>query len=727
MRSRWCLLALASTFVVGACAASFEDNVLTEPFDPGVPTAPSEPPPTGSKWAGIEVEGECGGLTLAWVAVDEVCGSTDDPAYLEAFRAPMFRDGALLGSDMFVVDGSYLWSLDMSDHSAITRHALVSGLGQPLGVASHGGRLLVAAGSEGLLLVDVSDPADPQRLASLELAGPALSLSVDGDTAYVAMGGAGVAVVDVAGAQPTLSGTLSLPGFAAAATVTDGVAYVAACDQLVAIDVTTSATLGSVWLDDAYQGERLVAPAKGVTVTGDVAFVAAGRYGAVAIDVSDPSQMKPLGNCTLAQEPSFYASGLRIEGDTLFVAGGEWGILAVDVSEPLAACAQHETPQLDPPLDGGSCGTEPPWKVLPWQEQWAPPPPGRDPVQVLPVPGMVYAFGDARRIGVRAVDVRETDDPALPKIGRYDEPRLATALVAHGDRVMVLGEAGGLFERDPAALLVPAADPVPLARQALAAAFLDDGRWVLAPNEISLTVEGGGASIPVATTIWPGTLASDGSALLLPHPDGMVTVDPADGSQQLRAIAVQAELPVTVVSHAGQVVLAAPEWTAALTLDDSGEQSLEPHGVFDELEILDSTRWRRAIPRRLLQSTDAGLLEVVSFGGEAGMVLHDAAGDRSDTVVLPPGRYVAASTSAQTAYLLKADRAGYRSDLVTVHVGSGTPLVTSIQSFTGMATAAAVSDDRLYVGDADRGVRVFALAQGYPTPLGIVDLAEVTP
>ncbi len=45
--------------------------------------------------------------------------------------------------------------------------------------------------------------------------------------------------------------------------------------------------------------------------------------------------------------------------------------------------------------------------------------------------------------------------------------------------------------------------------------------------------------------------------------------------------------------------------------------------------------------------------------------------------------------------------------------------------FSGAAAGVAADGDRLYVADADRGVRVFARAGAVLTPLGVV--AEGTP
>ena len=53
-----------------------------------------------------------------------------------------------------------------------------------------------------------------------------------------------------------------------------------------------------------------------------------------------------------------------------------------------------------------------------------------------------------------------------------------------------------------------------------------------------------------------------------------------------------------------------------------------------------------------------------------------------------------------------------------------------IDAFTGVASGVAVDGDRLYVADADRGVRVYHRTNAAVEPLGVVELAasaQVTP
>src|SRR5690606_33924411 len=117
------------------------------------------------------------------------------------------------------------------------------------------------------------------------------------------------------------------------------------------------------------------------------------------------------------------------------VAGGEWGVLHVDASDPRTACTRMVALPQEPPPPETDCSGKPPWEVVPWERVWAPPPPAKDPIQVLPHGDRVFAFGDARRIGVRAVDVREAG-PSLDLLARYDEPRTLLGIAANGERAV---------------------------------------------------------------------------------------------------------------------------------------------------------------------------------------------------------------------------------------------------------------------------------------------------
>jgi len=374
------ILALAFVIPAGSCSLSYYPD--DDPYYQSAPNNegfdyPDGPPddgaPTGTRWVEAPVDEGCGRTGRTWILADETCAETDSEGYFDTFVAPMFRDGAMIGDRLFTVDATHLWVLDVRDPEAIRREVLISGLGRPLALRALENRLVIASAEYGLVVADVADVQRPGLVGQVPLRGPAMDVVVIDRTAYVASGAGGLAIVDLD--SLTVLDIIPLPGFAAGVDVQDTLAYVAACDSLVIIDLEAMSMVGSVWLDDA---EPEDAPAKDVEIVGHTAFVAAGRYGAVAVDVSAPYSPSILGNCTVAEDMIFYASGVRAEGNNLYVAGGEWGILPVPLDDSEPPCSSIVVPTLltrPPDEPDEECGTEPPWEVLDWQEIWEPPPP----------------------------------------------------------------------------------------------------------------------------------------------------------------------------------------------------------------------------------------------------------------------------------------------------------------------------------------------------------------
>lgn len=723
-------LVSVSLALVG-CAPLGNDGgwVQDAPPETEPPQPPDSLPPTGQVWEEVVVDGECGHQTISWVLVDEMCGATDAQDYLARFRTPMFRDGVAIGADLFAVDGTNLWVLDISSADSIPRKALSAGFGTPISIGAHGTDLVIAAGGEGLLVVDVTDPAAPVRTATIELEGPALDVHVDGDRALVAIGAAGMAVVDLLADPPAVVQTVPIEGFTAGVTVKGETAYVAACDSLQIVDLTTGQVLGKGWLDPewAYEGDFLVAPAKDVEIMDGMAYVAAGRFGAVAVDVTDPTNPTPYGNCTIHDDLKFYASGVRAQEGMVFVAGGEWGVLSVDAAAMGCELLSHPTLP-DYPVPGGGdgdmeCHNVPPWEVVPWQELWAPPAAGKDPIQVLPMGGVVYAFGDARRNALRAIDLKDASDVSAPNVGRYEEPRLVTGIAANGNTVAVLGKAGGIFVRDEASLLVPMLDVPPLPADAVAVAVLADGRWVAGTAQSQVLVQGEPA-LDVPGPIWPFGLVTSGNTVAVAAPAGVLVHDLDTKQTSSLPSGVAAMLPPSLFQRDDGFVMAAPEWTSALLVNGADKPAaLSEHGVFDEADIQKTALWRRGVPARILLGGASGLIEVATLGGKAGLFVHATSG----RVDLPSGEYRGGAAVGDRAYLITADRSAYRSKLVTVDIGAETPAVLAVESFLGVGTGVALDGDRLYVADGDRGVRVYARTADSTTLLGIVAAQEVAP
>ncbi|HVH46307.1 MAG TPA: hypothetical protein VM925_28395, partial [Labilithrix sp.] len=580
--------------------------------------------------------------------------------------------------------------------------------------------LVLASGSDGLVRVDTTNPASPARSRSIALAGKAFDVQVAGDKAYVAMGSSGVAEVDLATPTPAVTHSWPVAGFSAGIAARGGHAYVAACNTFKVVDLSNGQVVAQTWVPNAVVKDRLVAPAKRVTLAGDVAFVGAGRYGAVAIDVSDPQKPSVLGNCTVPNAPSFYASGVRASGDKLYVAGGEWGILPIDIADAKGACSKLMAQSVPVDEPETKCSSKPPWEVVPWERIWAPPPPAKDPIQTLPVGDRVYAFGDARRIGVRAVDVRNTLDPMLPIVRRFDEPRALLGIAATPTRVVTVGPRGGVFSVGPSGTLTrQSTSEDATLRAGTAVTMLGDGRWA-ALGSAGIEVEGKAAPITVTGAT---SLATVGASKVAVASTKLRVIDVDSGQDVVPVLLEPAHLPISVAADAGGIYYAAPEWPAAVRLSSAKSSKLAPHGVFDQEAILDASLWRTRLPRRHLLATPRGLVEIAGVGPKAGLVLHTDKGLVRATI--PAMTYAAAAGEGDHVYLAGIDRSLYRSYVVSVDISSSQPKVLAVESFTGAASGIAVAGDRVFVSDADGALRTYDIAAN-----GIATLAssiEVTP
>jgi hypothetical protein len=177
---------------------------------------------------------------------------------------------------------------------------------------------------EGLWLYDVSNPAAPTLLSTLDTPGDSYSARIDGNLVYVADGHRGVSVVDITDpSAPALvsPGDYFVPQSPFGITVRDGIAYIAdGAGGLTLMDVTDPALTRGL---GAITGTNWFA--KEVALSGDLAFLA--RYGGTRIiNIASPTAPALVGT---AEGGS--ASAIAASGDALYVSG-----FVVDVSDPAA-------------------------------------------------------------------------------------------------------------------------------------------------------------------------------------------------------------------------------------------------------------------------------------------------------------------------------------------------------------------------------------------------------
>jgi hypothetical protein len=242
--------------------------------------------------------------------------------------------GAVDGAVFAGVDGSCTVTVTLGTKSATSVGTIRTFSPTPLSFVTipgfannvdvNGNFAFVAAGAEGLQVVDVSNRMAPRVVASLRLAGNANDVKLSGSRAYVAAGSAGLHIVDITHPlTPVRVATVDTPGDATDVRVHGNLAYVADGPAgLRIIDLTEG--------NARIIGSLAVGTAKGVDVVGTLAAVAAG--GLKIVDVSDPLHPALLGAVDLPDE----AKDVVVNGTIAYVADYQGSLQVVDFSIPTA-------------------------------------------------------------------------------------------------------------------------------------------------------------------------------------------------------------------------------------------------------------------------------------------------------------------------------------------------------------------------------------------------------
>ena len=361
------------------------------------------------------------------------------------------RDVVVAGNHAYVVDGSALLALDVSDPlgpKPVARH-LAAGA---MTVAASGDHLYIAAAQEGLLVFDVRDPLGPRLAGSYRPMGFADKVVVSGDRAYVKVEIAGVGfgleVLDVSDpAKPARAG--QYPPIIGDMAVADGRLHLLDSEGLQVIDVSNPSMARRLGRHAWSWNEGLIAAA------GDRVYLVDNNEFLV-LDVSDPAQPRLLGELLEYRGEPTEVSVVdgRAYVTRIDSSSSIFGLEIIDVSDSTrpARIGRHATRG----LPGGHFVSGKTAYLAAGQLLILDVSPPANPQRLGAYPAIRFANGvfvagshayvAADTEGLLVLDVGDRTSPRL--VGRFDTPGFAVRAFVSGGLAYVADNTNGLVVLD---------------------------------------------------------------------------------------------------------------------------------------------------------------------------------------------------------------------------------------------------------------------------------------
>jgi len=239
------------------------------------------------------------------------------------------RDIVVVDNLGYLVNGDGLYILDVNDPSNPQTLSFLDTEVWTYKVARASHLAYIAAGADGLRVIDVSNPAVPVEIGSFDTFSATWDAVIDGDLAYLVGEEDGLLIVDLSDPNDTfLVGSYDSPGIARDVKVRDGLAYIADWNGgFRIIDVSNPAApvhVGALETIDAWR----------LDLTGNYAYVTDGIPNQPdwlhVIDISDP--VNPVEVSAMVTPGTVWE--VVVSGDYVFLANDTAGVRVVDVSDP---------------------------------------------------------------------------------------------------------------------------------------------------------------------------------------------------------------------------------------------------------------------------------------------------------------------------------------------------------------------------------------------------------
>jgi hypothetical protein len=353
---------------------------------------------------------------------------------------------------------NHLFVVDVTDPSNPSELGLYPTTAQ--GVAPAGSLVYVAAGDDGLRVIDVSQPHTPSLVDTLDTPEWAYAVALSGTHAYVADSGSGLRIIDIS-TPSNLSedGFYDTPDSAEDVAMTGHYALVADDERgLRILDVSAPGAPVEEGAYDVPSAAWSVAVSGTLAYVGDYYMVPGSAGGALRIvDVSDPANPAQAGFAELSGR----GSGVALSVGYAYLSGEKAGLLVADITDPFSPTEviSYPTTKLahDVAVMGDYAYLADSWDLYLFDisdplsptlvSTW--PTPG-DSLNNVVVAGN-YAYVGAGHDGLRIVDV---SDPLAPiETGVYTVSDRIYDVALLGDLVYLAADQAGLH-------IVDVSDPI---------------------------------------------------------------------------------------------------------------------------------------------------------------------------------------------------------------------------------------------------------------------------
>jgi len=327
---------LGTTVKAYAVKAGREDSDIVTHFYSGIVPTPEITPSSGSYIAGTYIRIAIDGLTSAssWeegISVRYTLDGSEPDTTSALYEFPFTLDApCTLKAKAY----RYNWTPSPVVSADYSIYPLLNIIGSydtnwpAIDVVILNNYAYVADYDDGLLIIDVSNPANPFLTGSWNSDNYSMGVAISGYYAFVADQSRGLRVIRVSNpSTPSLTATIGLNNSATAVKISGNYAYVTnMSNQLYIVDISNPI------IPSLCGFCNLPEDANSVAVSGSYVYLADGGSGLQVIDVSDPFTPFIAGSCDTPGN----ANGITVSGDYAYLADSGSGLQVINISNPTA-------------------------------------------------------------------------------------------------------------------------------------------------------------------------------------------------------------------------------------------------------------------------------------------------------------------------------------------------------------------------------------------------------